>query len=79
MGPRDSFRHAPNATTIIAGSLILLRSPWDAHSLILCSARSALMALCRRCGGWSTPAPPIARANLAYRTGEAGDAAPEAL
>src|SRR6202142_3681358 len=47
MGSRDSFRHAPDATTVIAGSLVFPRSPWDAHSLILSTARSALRALRR--------------------------------
>jgi len=39
---RDPFRHAPNAATVIAASLILPRHPWDAHGVILCSAESAL-------------------------------------
>jgi hypothetical protein len=53
MGPRVRFRHVPNVTTVIAGSLILPRSPWDTHSSILCSAQSALIALCRRRVGGS--------------------------
>jgi hypothetical protein len=51
MGPRVGFRHAPDVTTVIAGSLKLPRSPWDAHSLCLCSAQPPLMALCRCRGG----------------------------
>lgn len=52
----DRFRHAPNAATVIARSLILPRSPWDAHSLILCSAQSALVALISLASGlWPPP------------------------
>ena len=44
----DPFRHAPNVATVIAGSLILPRQPWDAHSVILRSAQSAIS----RAGGF---------------------------
>lgn len=41
MRPRDLFRHTPNVTAVITGSLVLARSPLNAHSLILCSAQPA--------------------------------------
>jgi hypothetical protein len=34
---RGPSRHAPSVTTISAGSLILLRLPWNVHFLVLCS------------------------------------------
>jgi hypothetical protein len=41
------FRHAPGVTAVIAGSLVLSRSPSNGHSLTLCSAQPAG----RRCAG----------------------------
>ena len=47
-------RHAPGVTTISAGPLVLLRSPWNAHFLVLCPLCGHPVACApSSCGGHS--------------------------